>query len=549
MASFFSARAWNQKGVLLAVMIATMLPFPQTSVQGSSKCAGRMGGFQPVVAFSICDCIPQRRSIVMMSNNNADDNKPPSNLGPSFSPIPNPRPKLPSGTNTFRRPVFGSSSPSGDPSPNSFKVEANNDESQSPEGRSPSTPSEDQSAPAQKAKYHSTKESRGSGNGRGRGAVRKYGLSGSQRWQRIQHLQYLGPASLLEPPAESNLNPPWINPALNNTIRDSTGDAKYGQRHPGTRVLLPKNLSSYIGLAQLLDELEKYREDNRAGNVAPSDAVAAMNHLKRTSKQVKANMHLSDKFHEMFQEFATTATRGFPWMSGKNIALALNAAASVSGNQDTFRQAAARIAQLCEQGHEIHTQSLAMMVNSFTKQQFRDPVLFRHMAAVAQRIPTSNYSHQAIAILLNGYSKSGTLDDGTSHFDYAPLFQHLSLVARSMDRTGWDAQGIALVLNSFARMHMKDEALFSKFGEYACGLPPSSFTAQNVANIVNAMGKLSLRNEELLRHMSTAARMVPVNQYEPQVCMYTCICTYMWCAFCKKIHARMHICTYTREPD
>ena len=51
----------------------------------------------------------------------------------------------------------------------------------------------------------------------------------------------------------------------------------------------------------------RYRENNLSGNVAPSDAVAAMNHIKRLHRQAKSDRGLKRRVDTLFGEFSATA--------------------------------------------------------------------------------------------------------------------------------------------------------------------------------------------------------------------------------------------------
>ena len=54
--------------------------------------------------------------------------------------------------------------------------------------------------------------------------------------------------------------------------------------------------------------------------------------------------------------------------------------------------------------------------------------------AAQNRIEPTNYSHQAVAIMLNGYSKNGAGMGKKSSWDHMPLFNHLSHVALALDQ-------------------------------------------------------------------------------------------------------------------
>jgi pentatricopeptide repeat protein len=179
-------------------------------------------------------------------------------------------------------------------------------------------------------------------------------------------------------------------------------------------------------------------------------------------------------------------------LSAKNVALALNSVTHFRGYDDFVARGKQRVLWLCQSGQRFHTQSLAMLVNSLVKRRAADPEVLSECARVAVQIPPSDYSPQAIAIILNGFSKSGRTDDAKE------LFAYLSYVATELPPQRWDAQGTALLLNSFARARVSDPTLFQAFSQIAQSLPLEAFSAQNIANIVNALGKMGFRDLALL---------------------------------------------------
>eukprot|EP00960_Hanusia_phi_P067963 766744-Hanusia_phi.AAC.1 len=65
-----------------------------------------------------------------------------------------------------------------------------------------------------------------------------------------------------------------------------------GARH---RVLLPKNLGSFQNLSELLGLFEELMLRGMEKNIFSSDAVAAMNHLKRLQKQTRGDRVLQGR--------------------------------------------------------------------------------------------------------------------------------------------------------------------------------------------------------------------------------------------------------------
>jgi hypothetical protein len=64
------------------------------------------------------------------------------------------------------------------------------------------------------------------------------------------------------------------------------------------------------------------------------------------------------------------------------------------------------------------------------------------------RIEPKNYSHQAVAIMLNGYSKNGAGVGKKSSWDHMPLFKHLSYVALALDQVQKNPKAPLIVLDS-----------------------------------------------------------------------------------------------------
>jgi hypothetical protein len=122
------------------------------------------------------------------------------------------------------------------------------------------------------------------------------------------------------------------------------------------RALLPKNLSSYQDLSSLLEVFEQILPANAAGGVPPSDAVAALNHLKRLQRQAIGDPRLSSRLDIVVRSFAATAARGLGQMSAKNVALAMNSLAMREGHGEFLAAGARRVRDLCRTGHEFHTQ-------------------------------------------------------------------------------------------------------------------------------------------------------------------------------------------------
>jgi len=124
--------------------------------------------------------------------------------------------------------------------------------------------------------------------------------------------------------------------------------------------LVPKNLSSFESIQDLLPIFEEAVANGTrfVEVVEGADAVAAMNHLKRLSRQVRNDRAVSDRLERVLIELARVAELGMPGkskftcftgtqaqiltltrlpgMSGKNVALALNSVSHRQGFDDLY---------------------------------------------------------------------------------------------------------------------------------------------------------------------------------------------------------------------
>ena len=221
--------------------------------------------------------------------------------------------------------------------------------------------------------------------------------------------------------------------------------------------LVPKNLASFQSIEDLLPIFEAARKNGTdlVDVVEGPDAVAAMNHLKRLQRQTRGQPELSDRFERVLKELADVAEVGLPYMSAKNVALALNSVSHRQGFNAMFTAGVRRIRLLCTSNYKLHTQSLAMMVNALVKRRMLDASLVKDISITAQRIDPESYSPQSVAIILNAFSKVARHD--------SKLFLYMSEVAMRLDKRMWDAQACALLLNSYARSGERDANLFTHF--------------------------------------------------------------------------------------
>jgi hypothetical protein len=126
------------------------------------------------------------------------------------------------------------------------------------------------------------------------------------------------------------------------------------------RALLPKNLSSFRQLTELLRVFEEILPANSVGELSPSDAVAALNHLKRLRRQAGGDSRLAERTDACICAFAATARAGLGSMSAKNVALVMNSLVDAGPAYAGFlADATARVRELCCSGHEFHTQASA----------------------------------------------------------------------------------------------------------------------------------------------------------------------------------------------
>ena len=290
-------------------------------------------------------------------------------------------------------------------------------------------------------------------------------------------------------------------------------DADDGHRTRSLNRVVPKNLASFQNIEELLPVFERARVDDSMlpydmGVADAPDAVAAMNHFKRLQRQARRQSNLSDRLERVLHELAQVAEAGMPYMSAKNVALALNSVSHRQGFDALFHVGVQRIELLCTTKYKFHAQSLAMMVNALVKRRLLDSRMVRLLSQAAQSIPPHDYSPQSVAIILNAFSKVARHD---SH-----LFLYMSEVAVNLDERMWDAQACALLLNSFARTGHSDIPLFLHFEAVILKQDIRAFTAQNVANIVNAYAKCGFNQTAVLTCMSAAARALAPVQCDAQ---------------------------------
>ena len=275
--------------------------------------------------------------------------------------------------------------------------------------------------------------------------------------------------------------------------------------------LVPKNLSSFESIQDLLPIFEEaMANDTRFVDVIEApDAVAAMNHLKRLSGKVRSDA-VSDRLERVLGELARVAELGMSSMSGKNVALALNSVSHRDGFDSLFAEGIARLRTICASTFaatnvpvcNLHAQSLSMMVNALAKRRMlADAALLADISHAAQRMDPLTYSPQSVAIILNAYSKVARPDSS--------LFLYMSKVATSLEQAAWEPLSVALLLNSFARSGERDGELFRHFESIIVKLDTRSFTAQNISIIVNAYAKCGYKSTCVFEHMSAAVLAIP----------------------------------------
>ena len=177
---------------------------------------------------------------------------------------------------------------------------------------------------------------------------------------------------------------------------DSGASAGWGRKIAGES-LVPKNLAAYSSIEELLLIFETAianRSTSLRELVEPPDAVAALNHFKRLQRQTRGKPELAARFDHVLAELVGVAEVGIPYMSAKNIALALNSLSHRHEFSSLFQAAVQRIQMLCDTGFLFHTQSLAMIVNALVKRRMLDAALVRAISEAAQRIEPDSYSPQ-----------------------------------------------------------------------------------------------------------------------------------------------------------
>ena len=312
------------------------------------------------------------------------------------------------------------------------------------------------------------------------------------------------PISTSEPPDAGSSNR-WSKESqrkleLNSKIKDDGGKrAVYGQKtksaqnsyklkYCDTSVL--KNLMAFESLATLLEALELFINEPIDGPVTAQQAVAALNHLKRLSKQ--AGRAESARAEICMRWYATVAANGMRRLSGKHIALVLNAIReylrigknghleSIDSSYlvlfDASIQRLKQLALLFKSGTEmdgsylLDSQNIANIVNALSAVRYQDRALYRMLSEATLKLPIRDFGPQAVANILNGFTRIEMWDE--------ELLDHLSIAAVSMDLSSFSAQHIANILNAFHKAGVYHLALFQHMSAAAQILPANSFSVQ-----------------------------------------------------------------------
>ena len=251
-----------------------------------------------------------------------------------------------------------------------------------------------------------------------------------------------------------------------------------------------RNLMAFNSLSSLLEALELFVGCPDTGLVTAQQAVAALNHLKRLSKQ--ASEGESARVEVCMRWFSTVAARGMRRLSGKHVALALNAIRGYlrTGQNNVLESSDPCYVELFQAGI-VRLKQLALLSKSGTELD-----------------SSSLLDAQNIANIVNALA--------AVRFKDRQLFSILSEISLQRSAADFGPQAIANILNGFARAEMWDQRLWRHMATAALVLDPASFSAQHIANIVNACHKAGFYEVELFRHMSAAAQSLPATAFSAQ---------------------------------
>jgi len=317
---------------------------------------------------------------------------------------------------------------------------------------------------------------------------------------------------------------------------------------------LPKNLTAISRLSELLDTLEPYAANANDCRIPASDAVGALNRLKRLRHQA-TNPSLETRLSFQMQVFGSVALEDVSAMSGKLVSLIVNAIAHSRSHTRLLKAAGDRARILAESAihgdvdildvqavsvilngfaragirdeklfaslssvalvlsnsrrQDFCAQAISIIVNAFAKLQIRDEALFDNLASCALDVSPSDFSPQAIANIMNAYARHDLLN--------LQLFGFLSKVARSIPAADWLPRHLAIVANALAKLEIRDQELLAWLTQAVRSHPPETFDLQAVANLLNAFGKLSgtSTDRQLLRHLSVALKGLHMQQFDP----------------------------------
>uniref|UniRef100_A0A7S0UB28 RAP domain-containing protein n=2 Tax=Hemiselmis andersenii TaxID=464988 RepID=A0A7S0UB28_HEMAN len=313
------------------------------------------------------------------------------------------------------------------------------------------------------------------------------------------------------PPASSSAPPPArsASPKARFGALASQGSGKGGgqerARSPGRttqdpkpeRITMPRNLTSYQVLPQLLNLLEPFAKAKPGVSFTPADSVSAMNRIKRLSQRGGSQAELARADSQMF-EFAGYAVKGMHSMNGKNVGLAVNAVCEKGKDYHPLMRAASRRAEeLAGVGAEgsIDVQGIAMILNGFARGGQQDKKLFSVLSGYVKRRVAEDegfreqFNAQAVSVIVNAFVKAGCED--------RELFSLLSGIALQIPPDQFSSQAVANLLNAFARHNIADADLFLYMGEVSMYLDPWVFQSQHIAIIVNAFAKARVHNDRL----------------------------------------------------
>lgn len=243
---------------------------------------------------------------------------------------------------------------------------------------------------------------------------------------------------------------------------------------PDNALSLPPDLSKYVKLSALVDDLEPavLALENGVSTLPAKDAVTALHHLRRLAWQAKYAVQ-QNRLESVMKVFAQISVSKIKNLPTKSIALLLSSLSDRDNFAYVFEAASDRLQVLADEAFKLSedpannitvssvfsAQAIAVIVNSFARAKRRDDKLFRCMSKVVQAMPASTWDAQAFASIANGFAWADVrpVDE--------PLFEWLHTVALQLSPAGWTPYAVGLAVSAYHRGGLLEGAILDRLGQ------------------------------------------------------------------------------------